>query len=102
MKKISLHEAQRVLFDLEGYIMHSSPGLEVIHLVLQPGQVVSRHSNPFDVLACLVEGYVTLLSGDSQIPLKLFDVIEVEKNTERGFINSGTIVSRLLILKKLE
>jgi quercetin dioxygenase-like cupin family protein len=101
MKKTSLHNAQRVPFDLEGYIMNSSPELEVIHLVLQPGQIISKHANPLNVIVCLVEGDVTLLFGEKQIQLKLFDVIELEKNAERGFINSGNTISRLLILKKL-
>jgi len=100
MKKISLSEAPRVPFDLEGYIMHSSPTLEVIHLCLYPGQQIDQHSNPFDVIVCVIEGEVTLDMGDEQTLLVSHDVAEVGKNTERGFTNHGTSEARLIILKK--
>ncbi len=101
MKKISLSDAPRVPFDLEGYIVHSSSGLEVIHLCLQPGQWIAQHSNPFDVVVCVIEGEATLHLGNSNTLLVKYDVVEVEKHVERGFTNSGTTETRLLILKKL-
>lgn len=101
MKKISLSEAPRVPFDLEGYIVHSSSGLQVIHLCLQPGQMVGQHSNPFDVVVCVIDGEAALHLGNIKTLLVKYDVAEVEKNVERGFTNSGTTETRLLVLKKL-
>ena len=100
MKKISLAEAPKVPHDLEGYIMHSSSSLEVIHLCLHPGQIIARHPNPFDVVACVIEGEVELNMGDNQTKLALYDVVEIKKNADRGFTNKGTSKARLLILKK--
>ena len=101
MKKLSLSSAPRVPFDLEGYIMHSSLTLEVIHLILQPGQVVSQHSSPFNVVVSLIEGEAALIMSTNETRLTLYDVVEIEMNSDRGFINSGTTISRLLIPKKL-
>ncbi len=101
MKIQSLTKAPKVPLDLEGYIMHSSASLEVIHLCLKPGQNIPQHANPFDVVACLIKGDVSINSGDNTTRLALFDTIEIEKNTDRGFTNSGTEEARLLILKKL-
>lgn len=101
MKKITLSDAARVPFDLEGYIMHSSAKVEVIHLCLQPGQVVANHSNPFDVVVCLVKGEVILMVGQSQIAMAMYDVAEVEAYAERGFTNTGPSEARLIIIKKL-
>lgn len=101
MKTISLSLAPKVPFDIEGYIMHSSNSLEVIHLCLQPGQKITPHANPFDVVACLVEGEVTLHIGEMESRLNLWDVVEIEKGLMRGFSNLGSSVARLLILKKL-
>jgi quercetin dioxygenase-like cupin family protein len=101
MKTVSLGNAQKVPFDIEGYIMHSSDSLEVIHLCLQPGQKISPHTNPFDVVACLVGGEVTLHIGEMESKLNLWDVVEIEKALTRGFSNPATSVARLLILKKL-
>ena len=102
MKIISLSEARKVPFDFEGYIMHSTETLEVIHLCLKPGQIIPQHKNPFDVVACLIEGEVVLETGENQYVLSLFDVAELEKDTERGFTNNGTSDARLIILKKLQ
>jgi len=101
MKKISLDTAQKVPHDLDGYIMHSSNSLEVIHLCLKPGEVIAQHPNPSDVVACVIEGSVILNMGDSQTLLLIYDVAEIEKNELRGFNNTGSTVARLIILKKL-
>jgi len=101
MKRISLNEAPKVPFDLEGYIMHKSVSLEVIHLCLKPGQQVIQHANSFDVLTCLMEGEVSLEMGDNSTLLNPYDVVEIEKDAMRGFTNTGTNEARLLIIKKM-
>lgn len=100
MKISTLTSAPKVAFDLEGYIMHTSDSLEVIHLCLQSGQAIPQHTNPFDVVACLVEGKVTLITGEEEVKLELYNVAEIEKDVERGFTNKGAEDARLLILKK--
>jgi quercetin dioxygenase-like cupin family protein len=101
MNITSLTNAPKVPFDLEGYIMHTSYTLEVIHLCLKPGQSIPQHANPFDVVACLVSGEVTIHIGDDQRVLSLYDVVEVEKSINRGFTNNGSAEARLLIMKIL-
>ncbi|MFZ4546615.1 MAG: cupin domain-containing protein [Bacteroidales bacterium] len=101
MKTASLSNAPKVPFNLEGFIMHSSGSLEVIHLCLQPWQNINPHTNPFDVVACLVEGEVTLQVEETECKLGLWDVVEIEKQMSLGFSNNGSIVARLLIIKKL-
>jgi quercetin dioxygenase-like cupin family protein len=101
MKKVSLSEAPKVAFNFEGYIMHASNNLEVIHLYLHPGQEIEQHANPFDVVISLIEGEVTLNCGNDHTRLKLYDVVEIEKGILRGFTNKGTKEARLLVLKKL-
>lgn len=101
MKKVTLADAPKVPFNLEGFIMHTSPSLEVIHLCLKPGQEIAQHSNPFDVVACVIEGEVVLTMDENHTHLSKFDVAEVEKNLNRGFQNHGVLDVRLLILKKL-
>ena len=100
MKINTLTSAPKVPFNLDGYIMHTSDSLEVIHLCLQPNQAIPQHTNSFDVIACLIEGEATLLTGENQIRLGLYEVAEIEKDTERGFTNTGISEARLLILKK--
>ena len=101
MKKISLSEATKVPHDLEGYIIHSSSTLEVIHLCVKPGQVIAQHPNPADAVVSIVSGEVYLNMGDIDTRLVLYDVAEIEKNANRGFTNKGTSDARLIIMKKL-
>jgi quercetin dioxygenase-like cupin family protein len=101
VKITTLANAARVPFDLEGYMMHSSAGIEVIHLCLQPGQVVARHLNPFDVVVCLVKGEVILSAGEDHFAMATYDVAEVAALTERGFTNTSPSEARLIIIKKL-
>ena len=100
MKIISLSDAQRVPIHLEGYKMHSSSSLDVIHLCLRPGEDMPQHPNQSDVVACLIKGEVTLNMGEDKIQLSLYDTVEIEKNTDRGFANNGTGEARLIIMKK--
>jgi len=100
MKINTLTNAAKVPFDVEGYLMHTSATLEVIHLCLQPGQAIPPHSNPIDIVACLVEGEATLQTDKIQVKLELYAVVEIEKDVERGFTNNGKSEARLLIMKK--
>lgn len=101
MNIISLSNAPKVPFNLEGYKMYTSSSLEIIHLCLQPGQDIPQHANHFDVVAFPVKGEVTLNMGENKIHLTLFDTVEIEKGLDRGFVNSGTEEARLIIMKKL-
>jgi len=101
MRKVTLSNAPKVPFNLEGYIMHASSSLEVIHLCLHPGQEIAQHTNPFDVVACLLSGEVTLIYEENKEILHVFEVVEIEASSQRGFINHGAHDARLLILKKL-
>ena len=101
MKITRLSEAPHVPVELEGYIMHSSDNMEIIHLCLKPGERVAPHKNSFDVIASLIAGEVKLITSGGEISLKLFDTVEIECDSERGFFNVGEHEARLLIIKKL-
>jgi len=101
MNIVSLSNAPKIPLNLEGYKMHSSSSLEVIHLCLQPGQEIPQHANQFDVVVCLIKGEVSLNIGETKTQLALYDTVEVEKDMDRGFENYGTEKARLIIMKKL-
>lgn len=100
MKITALNNASKVSANLDGFIMHSSPALEVIHLLLHPGQSVPQHPNISDVVVCLIEGEVILDTEEKHLQLSLYDTVEIEKSTNRGFSNPGELNARLLIVKK--
>ena len=85
---------------LDAHVMHTSPTLEVVNLHLTPGQALAQHVNNFDVVMFLIEGSVTIESGDESHFLETHDVIEIPGGLQRGVVNSGTKDARLLVLKK--
>lgn len=85
---------------LDARVMHSSHTLEVVNLHLTPGQAIAQHINSFDVVMCLIQGNVTIESGNESYPLETLDVIEIPGGTQRGVVNSGAENARLLVLKK--
>jgi quercetin dioxygenase-like cupin family protein len=101
LKIVSLSNAPKVPLNIEGYKVHSSSSLEVIHLCLQPGQNIPKHANHIDLIVCLIKGEITLNIGENKIQLALYDTVEVEKGMDRGFANYGTEEARLIMLKKL-
>ena len=100
MKIVSLADAAKAPFNLDARITYTSPELEVVHLCLAPGQAIPQHSNPFDVVACLIQGNITLNMGETKFELSLFDTVHISKNEQRGFSNEGNSESRLIIIKK--
>jgi quercetin dioxygenase-like cupin family protein len=101
MRIVALSNAPKVPLNIEGYKVHSSSTLEVIHLCLLPGQDIPQHANPFDVVVCMIKGDITLNMDDNKIQLALFDTVEIGKDMYRGFANYGTGEARLIIMKKL-
>jgi quercetin dioxygenase-like cupin family protein len=101
MKIVSLSNAPKVPLNIEGYKVHTSSTLEVIHLCLQPDQDIPQHSNHFDVVISLIKGEVNLNMGENKIQLALYETVEIEKDMDRGFVNYGTGEARLIIMKKL-
>ncbi len=100
MKIVSLADAAKAPFNLDARITYASPELEVVHLCLAPGQNIAQHANPFDVVACLIQGSITLNMGDEKFELGLFDTVHIERNDLRGFSNDGNSEARLIIMKK--
>lgn len=86
--------------NLDARVMHTSPTLEVVNLHLPPGQAIAKHINSFNVVMCLIEGNVTIESGNESHFLETLDVIEIPGGIQRGVINSGNADARLLVLKK--
>lgn len=85
---------------LDAHVMHTSPTLEVVNLHLTPGQAIAQHINDFDVVMCLIQGKVTIESGNESHFLETLDVIEIPGDVQRGVINAGNTDARLLVLKK--
>lgn len=101
MKIQNLNNSPKVPFELEGYILHSGKRLELIHLVLKPGENLSEHTNPFDVIFFVAEGKGILSIEGEEVELITNDTIQVSSDKKRGWENNSNKNLRLLVMKLL-
>ncbi len=101
MNVIPLSQAPKVPSGLDAYKIYTSPTLDVIHLHLSPGDEVAVHSNPVDVVFCVIQGKVLIEADGKILQLNTFDTVEVLAGVERGLKNDSDQDFRVLVLKKL-
>jgi mannose-6-phosphate isomerase-like protein (cupin superfamily) len=99
MKTKTLTTADKVPFDLDGRKMYTGQKVELIHLCLKPGEVLDKHSNPFDVVFYILEGNGIVETDDQSTLVEPDMCIEIELGANRGLKNTGNIDLRLLVLK---
>ncbi|MDD2277809.1 MAG: cupin domain-containing protein [Bacteroidales bacterium] len=101
MKVKTLTTAEKVPFNLDGRKMYIGLDAELIHLSLKPGEVLEKHSNPFDVVFYILEGSGIVETDDEAISVESDMSIEIEREINRGITNTGEDLLRLLVLKIL-
>lgn len=99
MKITNLENAAQVPFKLDGRVMFTSKDNELIHLILQPGEKLELHSNPFDVVFFTLSGEGVLDIEGERFTMKPNDTIEVVKGVMRGWENNSTENLRILVFK---
>lgn len=99
LKKFS--ETPRIKESLDAFKMHESPGLEIVHLHLEPGAEIPLHINPIDVVFCIMEGNATVVTASDTIHAEKYDLVEVPAGIERGMKNTGDSSLRLMVFKKV-
>lgn len=97
----NLSNSPKVPFDLEGYILHSEKQIELVHLLLKPGENLAKHKNPFDVIFFVAEGSGTLSIEGTEYNLTTTDVTKVTSDKMRGWRNNSNQDLRLLVIKLL-
>jgi quercetin dioxygenase-like cupin family protein len=79
MLKITTPEtAPRVPFQLDGRIMLSRPGIELIQLTLKPGEAIPKHINDFDVAIYVLNGNGKIETGSDAGDVNSSMLIEIE------------------------
>jgi quercetin dioxygenase-like cupin family protein len=102
MLKITTPEtAPHVPFQLDGRIMLSRPGLEVIRLTLKHTEAIPKHINDFDVAIYVLEGNGKIETGYDASDVKPGMLIEIDAGEERGMANTGKDDFRVLVIKIL-
>ncbi len=99
MRIVELATAEKVPFNLDGRKMLVDSRVEIIHLTLQPGEILEKHTNTFDVAIYVLEGSGVLETDDQSIAVKPDVCITISAGVSRGIRNTTTEKIRLLVVK---
>lgn len=72
---------------------------QIMHMVLNPGQVVDPHSSPVDLVFVILEGEVEMQIDEEQKLVKKDAVIHSPANLLNGLKNKSNIEARVLVIK---
>ena len=99
MKIQNLNNSPRVPFDLEAFTLHSEDKVEIVHLLLKPGEKLQAHKNPFDVIFFVLEGSGLLSVENKSIELNPNDTVKLTSDKNRAWENTGDKDLRILVIK---
>jgi quercetin dioxygenase-like cupin family protein len=101
IKVTTLGSAPKVPFQLDGKILMTRPGLEIVHLTLKPGETIPKHVNDFDVAFYVLSGDGVIETSHESAGISAGMLIEIEAGEERGLTNTGDSVLLVLVMKML-
>ncbi len=99
MKIQNLSNSPKVPFDLDGYILHSENQVELVHLLLKPGENLAEHKNPFDVIFFVIQGSGVLTVENDSRELNANDTTKITSDKNRSWKNTGDQDLRILVIK---
>jgi len=99
IKKTVPEKAPKVPAAIDGRIMHTDKQVEAILLLLQAGEEISLHKNPFDVLFAGIEGKAIMATPDKEMEISPGETIFVTSEEERAWKNTGNTVARIMVFK---
>ena len=96
---LTLRNAPKVPFRFDGRILYTTPGFELVHLTLHPGEQMEMHVQPFDVLFFVISGSGVLRVGNEFIEVGENTMVSVIKGVERAWSNPGEMDLKILVNK---
>ena len=79
--------------------IYDSPHAVVVHMTLQPGQSLKKHTTPVDVFFYVLEGSGTVEIGDEKEKVSRDMIIESPARIPHALANDGDQVFRILVVK---
>jgi quercetin dioxygenase-like cupin family protein len=101
MKMTQLNDGELIPINIAAHKLFAAPKAEVIHLRFKPGEVLEKHTNPFDVVFYVLEGTGTLDVDEKTFTAGPDTLIEISAPELRGWTNTGTGDLRVLVIKLL-
>jgi len=79
--------------------IYDSPHATVVHMTLQPGQSLKKHSTPVDVFFHVLEGSGIVEIGDEKETVSRDMIIESPAHIPHALANVGDQAFRVLVVK---
>lgn len=102
MEILSLGQAPKVPINREGHILLNNRNVQLVHLMLKPGESIDPHVNEKDVIFYILEGEATFLSDNTEHHVSKDDCIKIEGGINRGFQNKSDSAFKLLVIKFID
>jgi mannose-6-phosphate isomerase-like protein (cupin superfamily) len=99
IKRIEKTAAFQNMHSVEAKQIYDTENATVIHMSLQPGQSLKKHTTPVDVFFYILEGKGTVEIGDEKQPVQKDELIESPKGIPHLLQNSGDSVFRFIVVK---
>jgi quercetin dioxygenase-like cupin family protein len=87
------------MHSVEAKQIYDTENATVIHMSLQPGQSLKKHTTPVDVFFYILEGKGTVEIGDEKQEVQKDELIESPKGIPHLLRNSGESIFRFLVVK---
>lgn len=98
----------RKIFETESFVnnhgvearkFYQNEKLMMVHLSLQPGDVIAKHGAPLDVCFLVLEGKGTVEIGDESREVEANTLIESPANCGHGWKNESDALLRIVVIK---
>jgi|SRR5665647_723917 len=101
MKTISYKEIEtaRNPHGVEAKKIHENEYVQVVHMLLKPGESLKKHTTPVDVFFYVLEGEGIVEIGDEEQTVNKDMLIDSPKNIPHCLYNVGSENFRILVIK---
>ena len=79
--------------------IHESENVQVVHILLNPGESLKKHTTPVDVFFYILEGEGIVEIGDEKQNVRKDMLIDSPKNIPHCLYNEGSEIFRVLVVK---
>lgn len=101
MKTISYKEIEKAKnpHGVEAKKLHDNENVQVVHILLKPGENLKKHTTPVDVFFYVLEGEGIVEIGDEKQKVGKDMLIDSPKNIPHCLYNEESEIFRVLVVK---
>ena len=92
------------IYDKEGatgFLIHNRNNCEYVRLIIEPDSGIEQHSLPFPITFYILKGSPTAIVDDKYYETNEGDLLEVDKDIQRGWRNNSGTAAEILAVKHI-